>query len=93
MMATSASTDKFRIAAQGYLNDGRFSDFTIVCGDKEFKVHRCFISAHSKYFEKACDGMFQVSVVSESDLQNVTNRPSGKHHTLDHFAGGFSRCC
>ena len=59
MPATRPSED-FQIAAQSYLNDGRFSDFTIVCEDKEFKVHRCFISAHSKYFEKACGGMLEV---------------------------------
>jgi hypothetical protein len=60
-MATNKSVEAFRLGAKDYLNNDKFSDFTIVCEGKEFKVHRCFISVHSEYFERCCDGMFEVS--------------------------------
>ena len=60
-MATSKSVESFRVAAKDYLNNDRFSDFTITCEGKKFKVHRCFICAHSKWFERCCEGMFEVS--------------------------------
>ena len=68
-MATSAAIDKFRSAAGGYLNDERFSDFTIVCEGTEHKVHRCFIAAHSKWFERACSGMFHEASSQKVELQ------------------------
>ena len=61
LKATNKSVEAFRLGAKDYLNNDKFSDFTIVCQGKEFKVHRCFISVHSKYFERCCDGMFEVS--------------------------------
>lgn len=60
-MATVKSKDSFCLAAKEYLNDEKFSDFTIVCEGQEFKVHRCFIAAHSPYFKRCCTGMFEVS--------------------------------
>ena len=63
MPAIDKSIEAFRAGAKDYLNNDKFSDFTIVCEDKEFKVHRCFISVHSKYFERCCDGMFEVSIL------------------------------
>jgi len=37
-----------------FLSTGDFSDFTIVCGDREFKVHRVVLCAQSRYFRAAC---------------------------------------
>lgn len=62
-MATLRTSAKFRDAARDYLHDEQFSDFTIVCEQKEFKVHRCFISAHSPFFKKCCSGMFEVRFI------------------------------
>lgn len=59
-MATARAIEKFRNAAKDYLKDEKFSDFTIVCEDQEFKVHRCFISTHSPFFKQCCSGMFEV---------------------------------
>ena len=59
-MATAQSIEKFRIAAKSYINDDTFSDFTIECEGKEWKVHRCFISPHSPFFKQCCSGMFEV---------------------------------
>ncbi|KAK2795846.1 hypothetical protein FQN52_003696 [Onygenales sp. PD_12] len=41
-----------------YKND-RYSDLTIVCGTKTFKVHRCIMCPRSGFFKAACDGRFR----------------------------------
>ena len=41
------------------LNDKRFSDFVIVCGDREYNVHRAILSAHSKWFDRVCSSGFK----------------------------------
>lgn len=41
-----------------------------MCEGKEFKVHRCFISAHSKYFERACSGMFKEASAQSIELKD-----------------------
>jgi hypothetical protein len=76
-MATNKSIDAFRLGAKDYLNNDKFSDFTIVCEGKEFKVHRCFISVHSKYFERCCAGMFEVKLAHTptSGKYNLTFTP------------------
>lgn len=37
-----------------------YSDLTITCGEKEFKVHRAVICPRSNYFDAACKGEFKV---------------------------------
>lgn len=37
-----------------------YSDLTITCGEKEFKVHRAVICPRSDYFDAACKGEFKV---------------------------------
>lgn len=69
-MATTSIIESFRKSAQGYLNDDRFSDFTIVCEGKEFKVHRCFICAHSKWFERCCSDMFSEASAQKVELKD-----------------------
>lgn len=77
-MTPSNIMEGFQKAAEGYLNDDRFSDFTITCAGKDFKVHRCFICAHSKWFERCCSGMFQEpgsrSVELKDDLLAAVER-------------------
>ncbi|KAK2803075.1 hypothetical protein FQN50_007156 [Emmonsiellopsis sp. PD_5] len=41
-----------------YKND-MYSDLTIVCGTKTFKVHRCIMCPRSGFFKAACDGRFR----------------------------------
>lgn len=68
--AATANTNtmhSFRAATAAYLDDERFSDFTIECAGIKHKVHRCFISAHSRYFAKCCGGTFL-----EAGTQSVT---------------------
>ncbi|OOF92886.1 hypothetical protein ASPCADRAFT_399142 [Aspergillus carbonarius ITEM 5010] len=43
-----------------FLN-AKWSDITIVCGDKKFSAHRCVVCRQSTYFSLACDGNFKES--------------------------------
>jgi hypothetical protein len=52
-----------------YYEDEQFSDFTITCEGRVFKVHRCFIAPHSRFFEKACSGMFKETQERKIDLK------------------------
>ena len=58
--------ETFRKAAEAHLDDDPLSNFTIVCEGKEFKMHRFFICAHSKWFERCCSGS-----LCEARLQRV----------------------
>ncbi|KAL1999358.1 hypothetical protein VTN02DRAFT_4640 [Thermoascus thermophilus] len=40
------------------LESGQYSDFTIICGDREFRVHQAIVCPQSKIFERACTGKF-----------------------------------
>ncbi|KAL8684852.1 MAG: hypothetical protein Q9224_006099 [Gallowayella concinna] len=37
----------------------KYSDLTLVCGGREFQVHRAIVCAASKFFAAACDGNFR----------------------------------
>lgn len=55
------------LTMSSYFN-GQFSDFSIICGEKEYRVHRCFIAPQSRYFERACNGMFRESAEHKIEL-------------------------
>ena len=57
--AAQTGSERLKAAATQYLQDATFSDLTIVCESTEWKVHRCFIVPHSKWFERCCKGAFQ----------------------------------
>ena len=44
-----------------YLRSGINADFTIACGDREWKVDKGILCAESEFFEKLCTGPFSVS--------------------------------
>lgn len=46
------------------LESGQYSDFTIICGDREFRVHQAIVCPQSKIFERACTGQFVVCILS-----------------------------
>lgn len=45
----------------------KYSDMTIRCGSKEYKVHRSVICPRSTFFAAACNGEFMVSISWEED--------------------------
>ncbi|OQO00436.1 hypothetical protein B0A48_13785 [Cryoendolithus antarcticus] len=50
------------------LETGDFSDFSIVCGEREWKVHKAIISHQSEYFKAACSGGFDEASSKQIDL-------------------------
>ncbi|KAM0229761.1 hypothetical protein ACHAPO_009835 [Fusarium lateritium] len=46
------------------------SDAVITCEDKVFKVHRVLLSAHSKYFEKALNGLWKETTESKIEIKD-----------------------
>lgn len=54
------------------LNTGNFSEFTIVCGGRDFHVHRSIIYADSHFFKSVAHGKFKVSTEwSETTFNDV----------------------
>lgn len=43
------------------LESGNFSDVTVTCGNKTWKLHKNILCSRSMWFEKALTGGFQVS--------------------------------
>ena len=42
------------------LRGGKYSDFTVRCGDRVWKAHRAILCARSKYFETFCESSAEV---------------------------------
>ncbi|KAK6508692.1 hypothetical protein TWF506_010771 [Arthrobotrys conoides] len=55
---------------EGFLESGKYSDFTIICGSKEWKVHRAIICPQSEYFATVCDSSFKEAKEAEINLAN-----------------------
>ncbi|EGX54029.1 hypothetical protein AOL_s00004g62 [Orbilia oligospora ATCC 24927] len=55
---------------EGFLESGKYSDFTVICGPKEWKVHRAIICPQSEYFSTVCDSSFKEAKNAEIDLSN-----------------------
>lgn len=47
----------------------KYSDFTIHCGDRAWKVHKLIICSQSEYFQRLCDGAFEVSIYWYTSLR------------------------
>ncbi|KAL1979254.1 hypothetical protein VTN96DRAFT_6393 [Rasamsonia emersonii] len=55
----TSNMDSLKKVLSNILESGSFSDLTLICGSKIFRVHCCIICPQSKFFCKALDGPFQ----------------------------------
>jgi hypothetical protein len=54
------------------LKTGKYSDFTIKCGDKSFAVHKNIVAAQSKFFRSAIDDGFKESLEHEITIEEAS---------------------
>ena len=59
--ADAASTTHYVPQFSGLLGSGKYSDLTVTCGPRGWKVHKGVLCLQSDFFAKACDGDFKVS--------------------------------
>lgn len=43
------------------LESGKYSDLTVTCGDRSWRLHKSIVCLHSDFFASACDRPFKVS--------------------------------
>ncbi|KAF4122719.1 BTB protein, partial [Geosmithia morbida] len=55
------AVEKFVSSLKDYYNTDTLTDFVVVCGDQEFKVHGVILSGHSKYFATLFNGNWKES--------------------------------
>ena len=60
--AGTASTTSHHVPQfSGLLESGKYSDLTLTCDSRSWKVHKGVLCLQSDFFAKACDGDFRVS--------------------------------
>ncbi|KAH6623783.1 BTB/POZ protein [Chaetomium tenue] len=68
--------DEFLSSLDRLYKEGTYSDLTVTCGGKEYKVHKAIICLRSSFFETACSGPFKkgktgIVVLSDDDPRAV----------------------
>jgi hypothetical protein len=93
-VSSAIERDRQKLTLYSYFQDGKFSDFTILCDGKEYPVHRCFIAPQSKYLERACAGMFkegaECKIELKEDLTSMVDRMVYYFYNFDYYNGSHS---
>jgi hypothetical protein len=63
-MSSTIMATTWALAPEPEFNIGKGSDFTVECGDAEFKVHKAFLAPASEFFNALFKGGFKVSMTS-----------------------------
>jgi hypothetical protein len=54
--------EPLRQPLQSMLDDPKYWDLTIKCGDRKWRVHKMIVCSQSTYFADLCDGKIKVCV-------------------------------
>jgi len=65
------------------LEIGKYSDLTIVCGAKEYAVHRAIICSRSGFFDGACSNPFREMETGRIELSD--DEPDAVDHMIHYF--------
>lgn len=77
-------TGNFMLSFPRLFECDKYSDLTIVCGTRRYRVHRALVCSHSEFFEGACRNPFQeweagVIDLTEDDPEAVEHMVTCKH--------------
>ncbi|KAI9784353.1 MAG: hypothetical protein M1839_002414 [Geoglossum umbratile] len=80
--------DDMLSAMKHVLQSAKYSDLTIICGNREFNVHRSIVCPRSRFFAAACDGKFLEGktgkiILAGDDVETV-KRMISYLYTLDY---------
>ncbi|KAF2169736.1 hypothetical protein M409DRAFT_52243 [Zasmidium cellare ATCC 36951] len=84
------SDDSFSIRLRNAFDSGSYSDLTVICKQRKWKVHRMQLVQHSPVFEAMVKGLSK----GEATLELKDDDPDAVNHMLRymyHFCYNFSR--
>ncbi|KAF2251310.1 hypothetical protein BU26DRAFT_280646 [Trematosphaeria pertusa] len=70
-------------ALASMFESGKYSDLTIICGDKRYSVHRALLASRSTFFDGACRNPFRESETGVIDL--TEDDPEAVEHMVHYF--------
>ncbi|KAK4549103.1 hypothetical protein LTR36_007559 [Oleoguttula mirabilis] len=56
---TGTTNDRIVLASAELFRTGRYSDMTVVCGERSWELHKSVVLVQSEVFERMCDGAFR----------------------------------
>jgi BTB/POZ domain len=75
------------VSLEKLLHDNEFADFTISCGNKDFKVHRAIICADSHFFQAVCKYEFKVRFIEINGTFEDADVATGKRRESADLTG------
>ena len=78
--------DSLQLANLESLTSGEYGDFSLVCGDREWRLHRVVVCPRTKFFDVALKSSFLVCRVIHSSLYSLI-KASGRELEANRVTG------